>query len=72
MREYVVRPSVAAADEVLTLVGDETTCALKVDDGPKSRHRRWLSEVGRRVVAGEVPSLSLSLKAAKGERNGRK
>ena len=65
--KYDVRPNVTAAREVLTLVGDETTCVLKVDDGPKSRHRQWLSDVRRRVAAGEVPSLRLSLKAVKGK-----
>ena len=65
--KYDVRPNVTAVREVLTLVGDETTCVLKVDDGPKSRHRQWLSDVRRRVTAGEVPSLRLSLKAVKGK-----
>lgn len=66
-QEYEFRPNVTTAYEVLTLVGDETTCPLKVDDGPKSRHRQWLSEVRRRVALGEVPSLRLFLKPVKGK-----
>ena len=43
--EYYVRPDAPAAREVLALVGDETTCALRVDDGPKSRRRQRLGKV---------------------------
>ena len=65
--EYNARLSVTAAREVLTLVGDETTCVLKVDGCQKSRRRRRLSEVRRRVAAGEAPILRLPLKALKGK-----
>ena len=37
--EYYVRPDAPAP------VGDGTTCALRVDDGPKSRRRQRLGKV---------------------------
>ena len=63
--EYNVRPDVTPAREASTLLGDEPTCAPKVDDGPKLRHRQWQSEVRRRVAAGGAPSPRLSLKPVK-------
>ena len=38
-----------------------------MDDGPKSGHRQWLNGVRRRVDAGEVPSVRLSLNGVKGK-----